>query len=347
MNTFRKYLLVAVIAFGAAAHHTKAASLVEQDVADNTFLKADSWASLASVQALGITEENVNQRYIGNRTPLMFACQHNAPLDVIGHLLALGAKTNLLDHDYLSPVDIASEQGNFGIVKCLLDSGAVANWKSVRFACRSGSLEIVEMLHEKGADLLYCDAINCFPTAIHDACQGGNLDLVKYLVSKGVLEVVFSNKLKGKDTPLHVASACGHKDIVQYCVDDLGIRVDEIGFNGMSPLYRACQNYIPSALDENRFEIAEFLIQKGANTNFVPEFRSVPGVIAKGRAIFAEAVASNPRNSALLVLLARYGADVDAVVGEYSRELVISSLSEETQVVIRAAAAEYKATKNS
>lgn len=340
MNTFKKCLLATVVAFSAASFGN-AAIIVEQEQASvgaayYTFGNAENWVNLESVQALGITEQNVNQRYICNRTPLMFACQHNAPTEVIQHLLDLGATKELREQDGFSAVDIASEQGNFDIVKCLLNNGAAAEWTSVRFACRSGSLDIVKILHEKRADLFYYDSSCSLPSAVHDACVGGNLDLVRYLVDNNVLNMVLQIEVNGADSPLHVASAYGHVNIVQYFIDDMHFIVDAKGWNGETALIKACHASV-FVSDERRLAVIKFLLQRDAAVNFIPEHKSASREFVKGRTAFAN-VASGLTNPAFAILLARHGADIGVPLNTDHPELAISRYTEEDQVAIRTAA---------
>ncbi|MBW2263165.1 MAG: ankyrin repeat domain-containing protein, partial [Deltaproteobacteria bacterium] len=54
----------------------------------------------------------------------------------------------------------------------------------LHFAARSGSVEVVKFLVEKGADLESEDADK--QTVLHDAARWGGADLVKYLLDEGL-----------------------------------------------------------------------------------------------------------------------------------------------------------------
>ena len=68
------------------------------------------------------------------------------------------------------------------------------------------------------------------------------------------------------------ATTDGHMDIVRYLVEELKVNVNEVSTNGESPLHRAC--YF------NRLEIAQYLIDHGANIEHRSKQDVTPYLIA-------------------------------------------------------------------
>ena len=156
-------------------------------------------------------------------------------------------------------------------------------------AAKHGRFEIVEYLHQNGADInaqLNYDRkdISAGWTPLHCAAYYGNLEVVKYLVQNGAL----LNPGDKKDrTPLYYAIFYHKDDVVKYlknagakemakisykrlfdaiCEGDLktvelclknGVRVNAKDELGRSPLYIAAKL--------GRFEIVKLLLQEGAD----------------------------------------------------------------------------------
>ena len=93
-------------------------------------------------------------------------------------------------------------------------------------------------------------------TPLHVACAAGHLDIVKYLVQQG------SDPQRGRFsfTPLHVACAAGHLDIVKFLVKECHcnplLQMAALGITtGETPLHYACENM--------HFDVIAFLLSSG------------------------------------------------------------------------------------
>ena len=73
-----------------------------------------------------------------------------------------------------------------------------------------------------------------------DACREGDLDIVKSLLEQNKLPVNY-NDLGKEQTPLHLASAEGHLEIVKYLLKK-GADVNARDFESWTPLHCACAN---------------------------------------------------------------------------------------------------------
>ena len=68
--------------------------------------------------------------------------------------------------------------GNTECVKLFISSSINLNWNDgLYYACRSGNIEIVELLIQKGA--------NHWNWGLYGACKGGNIKIVHLMISKG------------------------------------------------------------------------------------------------------------------------------------------------------------------
>jgi ankyrin repeat protein len=124
--------------------------------------------------------------------------------------------------------------------------------KELMQACKSGDLELVNSLIDKGADISTSD--NRYRTPLYWASKNGHDKIVELLISKFV---------NAKDNiehsgPLHMASVNGNLKIVEMLISS-GALVNDKNYGEVSPLHMASEN--------GNLEVAEFLIEKGADVN--------------------------------------------------------------------------------
>ncbi|KAL7054710.1 hypothetical protein AAHC03_025815 [Spirometra sp. Aus1] len=105
---------------------------------------------------------------------------------------------------------------------------------------------------------------------LHWAAREGQLAVVDLLISRGAR--VNATNL-GDDTPLHLAAAHGHFDVVQYLLANYRLAVDAANEHGNTPLHYACfWNYQ---------DIAELLIKHGASLVQENKYGATPLEIAR------------------------------------------------------------------
>ncbi len=215
-------------------------------------------------------------------------------------------KTNWYDW---TPLHFAAQAGQTDIVEYLIANGADINAESIegetplQLAADKGHKEVAELLIEKGADF-----------SIHLAARLGDLARVKRLIEDGA---DVNTKDIGGDTPLRIAAAKGHEEVVNLLIEkgatianlhiasymgnlekaeafiNDGADINSTDGHGYAPLHYAAQN--------GQKEAAELLIAKGANVNVKNWSGETPLYIAasKGHKEVAE-------------LLIAKGADVDS-----------------------------------
>ncbi len=271
MNILKKYLLVSVIVLSAAivcyAESFNVGQYEENQFVFNVSSKIqehENWHDLKFVQSLGLTSETVNHLDHKRRNVLHIACEHNAPLDVITYLVALGADKNLRDQAGRTPIKIACGKGNLDVAQLLMHAGAEVHENSLHEASYAGNLVLVKMLHETKDIRLNYFANEPMPTSLHSACAGGNLDLVKYLVEHGVMAVVSQYAKEGEDTLLHVASDYGNVSIAKYLIDELKLDVNAKGKDKRTPLMAATSGKHPHMDKARQAQMVELLISRGA-----------------------------------------------------------------------------------
>ncbi|BHF62690.1 hypothetical protein SprV_0200567500 [Sparganum proliferum] len=105
---------------------------------------------------------------------------------------------------------------------------------------------------------------------LHWAAREGQLAVADLLISRGAR--VNATNL-GDDTPLHLAAAHGHFDVVQYLLANYRLAVDAANEHGNTPLHYACfWNYQ---------DIAELLIKHGASLVQENKYGATPLEIAR------------------------------------------------------------------
>lgn len=104
--------------------------------------------------------------------------------------LESGASPDAKGRGGFSALVAAARNGNFDVVKCLVEHGAKVDERTnsrdktaLLAASFDGHFEIVKYLHEHGADI-NIQAVNKW-TPLHDAAYIGNFEIVKYLVDHG------------------------------------------------------------------------------------------------------------------------------------------------------------------
>jgi ankyrin repeat protein len=102
-------------------------------------------------------------------------------------------------------------------------------------ACKSGHLDVVGFLLEKGTNVYERDYHGRTP--LHLASQNGHLNVVSRLVELGAS---VNEKSNHGWTPLHSASSEGHVGVVNQLVE-LGASVNEKDIYGGTPLHLACK----------------------------------------------------------------------------------------------------------
>jgi hypothetical protein len=143
----------------------------------------------------------------------------------------------------------AAADGDLRTVKACVARGANVNircgggFAPLAVASQKGNFEIVKFLVEHGAQIDKCDNAR-HKTALLHAAFKGNVEIVKYLVDKGA-----ALNMQGVNgwTPLHDAAWVGQVEIVKYLVDHKAdVRIlNELGETPLATCERALRTQDP------------------------------------------------------------------------------------------------------
>lgn len=171
----------------------------------------------------------------------------------------------------------AAKLGQLGTAKKLIAAGAEIEVCPILFpltpfliAAQSGSLDVAQLLLERGANLHHLDALN--KSAVHLAAEQGHVAMVKMLLKRGA-KLVDQTSSRFSHNPLHAAATNGHPEIVRFLLD-IGYNVDGTTFGTRKTALQLALEPISLATPKSRKyrrsqkgEAALVLIGHGANVN--------------------------------------------------------------------------------
>lgn len=214
---------------------------------DRQLLEAAKAGDLETVKKL-CTIQNVNCRDVEGRqsTPLHFAAGYNR-ITVVDYLLQHGADVHAKDKGGLVPLHNACSYGHYEVAELLVKHGAVVNvadlWKftPLHEAAAKGKYEICKLLLQHGAD----------PTKKN---RDGNtaLDLVK----DGDTDI--QDLLRGDAALLDAAKKGCLARVKKLCTPE-NVNCRDTQGRHSTPLHLAA--------GYNNLEVAEYLLQNGADVN--------------------------------------------------------------------------------
>ena len=198
---------------------------------------------------------HVNSQSQSGKTALHYACQSQsqaASVAISRLLLDSGADVNSQDDDENTPLHYAVRQGSSDTVSLLISCGADVNVRNknkhtpLYYACRSDNPSTVKLLIQSGAKVI----------CVHQMVACGDVDALKTFIQQGA--DVNQNDPSMECSPLHVACAMGHNDLVTGLMQ-WGGRADVRDVSGYTPLHYA--------LKQQHLDTAGLLIELGAGIN--------------------------------------------------------------------------------
>ncbi|KAM1449438.1 hypothetical protein ACFXTO_008277 [Malus domestica] len=134
----------------------------------------------------------------------------------------------------------AIASGNANLVSDLIDAGAVVNQRDsdsgslLSLGVRSGNIDIVKVLIASS-----CEIGNSADEVLHDAAAMNRVDLFEILYKTiGGIDVNLVDK-EGR-TPIHIAAAHGHVEMLKFCIS-IGGNAEVTDCRGWSPLHWAAE----------------------------------------------------------------------------------------------------------
>jgi ankyrin repeat protein len=229
--------------------------------------------------AITSPDVNVNEKAPDGSTALMWAT-FNVDRELVQALLKAGAKADVANLYGATPLGEAVKVDDLELVRTLLDAGADVNSPNVdgqtalMLAISVGSIPISKLLLERGADV---NAVEHFrnQNALMWAAGGNQPEILDLLLARGAKNLdlrakhddwprqmtsepraQFQSRQTGGLTALLYATRSGCLRCVVSLVK-AGADVNRPNPDGVTPLV--------NALDNRHFDIAMFLLDKGAN----------------------------------------------------------------------------------
>ena len=221
---------------------------------------------------------DVNAVEADGTTALHWAAYRN-DADIARALIGAGARVEATNRYGVRPLSLASEGGYVAIVKMLLEAGADPNTvqgsgeTALMTAARSGSVSAVEALLARGAAIDTRETVRN-QTALMWAAAEGHTDVVRALARAGGS---VSARSKNGFTPLLFAAREGHIQTVGALLD-AGARLDEsLAVSSVETAGGVERDQKEANLDafllatgNAHFELASYLLDRGANPNTAP-----------------------------------------------------------------------------
>lgn len=212
-------------------------------------------AMIEKLLAAGASPDEVDPS--GN-APVHYAISLRS-MEAFDLLVKSSANLNINNKDRLTPLMMATELGELGILRELVEQGADINgrdWQDrvpLHVAASRNYLEVASFLLENGATLVVYDNSGMSP--LHLAAQIGNLEMVKLFVPRlNKVDMAYRNGY----TPLICAFIGGQYEVAQYLVDH-GADVNRRLQSGNTMLH--------GAVTEGRLKVVDFLINNYARTD--------------------------------------------------------------------------------
>ena len=261
-----------------------------------------------AVSTLVKQHANANARQSDGATPLAWAVYHD-DMKSADLLIGAGANANTANDYGVTPLNLACANGSAAMVARLLKAGAVPNAPEFMECVRTGNLDAVKSMINRGAKVnvqesregqtalmwaaaekhtevmlaliehgadVKAHAKSGF-TALMFAVQQNDLEGVKALLAAGA---DLNEATPEGDTPLLVAAESGHEALAQFLLDR--------GAN-------------PNATDENGFTALHFCFMKGlalVSRVRVPEYASFlvrDDLLGLAKSLLAHGADPNPR----------------------------------------------------
>ncbi|XP_063155461.1 transient receptor potential cation channel subfamily A member 1 [Candoia aspera] len=264
----------------------------------------------SSVEALNVTDSAGN-------TPLHWATKKQQT-ESVKLLLSRGANPNILNSNMMSPLHWAVQYLFNDLVKIFIENSTTdVNLEGeggntpVLVACYKDNPEALKLLIENGGEICKANSMGCMP--VHAAaCSGAKLCL-EIIIKRGEelgyspeSHINFTNN--GKSSPLHLAVQSRDLEMIKMCIE-YGAQIDlkqndkctalhfaatqgatEIlklmmsSYAGDEPIINAADGNKETLLHRaalfDHYELAEYLISKGANINNVDNEGRTPLLLA-------------------------------------------------------------------
>ena len=221
----------------------------------------------AKVRALlridpGLTSARDKYRKPGRGLPALHLAIRLGRVGIADLLLSKGANPNETSVEGTGPLHEAARQGNAELAETLMRYGADVNGRKGGFdrppLAFAASRKAAEMLIKNGAEISLRGKYG--DTPLHSVARWSATEVADVLLAHGA-DIEAKNRV-GR-TPLHAAAAHGRKKMAEFLIAT-GANVDAKDNRGLTPLNRAVAGARDGVRKADRREVAEFLLQCGA-----------------------------------------------------------------------------------
>ncbi|XP_076288512.1 transient receptor potential cation channel subfamily A member 1-like [Lasioglossum baleicum] len=253
----------------------------------------------------GADINRLNRSRFGRDLTALHSAVKTYQVEVAQLLLNYGANVNVKDGRGTTPIDYAIQNGDTEMTKLLLANGADIkdNPNLLSIAAGNGSLKIVEDLLKYGADVnrLNSSTFGRDLTALHSAVKQHKVAVAQLLINYGanvnfknnlgdtpivyaiensdteMAKLLLTNGADIKDNPNLLCTAAGNgslqmvEDLLKHGAD-VNMLNSSICGKDLTPLHSAVKKY--------QVEVAQLLIDYGANVNFKDDHGDTPIVCA-------------------------------------------------------------------
>uniref|UniRef100_A0A8C7DGH3 Transient receptor potential cation channel, subfamily A, member 1b n=1 Tax=Oncorhynchus kisutch TaxID=8019 RepID=A0A8C7DGH3_ONCKI len=201
--------------------------------------------------------------------PLHWAVERNQP-ESCRALLELGVEPNVLNKALMSPLHLAVSYQHNHLVKVRHSSLYVQNKLghfAIHTAAFAGAKKAMEVILKAGEEMGHSieEHINVLDEScsspLHMAVRGGNMDVIKFCIQKGAK---IDQQQVDRSTALHFACSQGATEAVKLMLSSYS-RVDSI----INLPDGACQTPLHRSTIFDHTELAEYLISKGADIDYI------------------------------------------------------------------------------
>lgn len=254
-------------------------ALVEHGADANTVSDGDTPLHYAAGNAARSNTEDVvmylitqgaglNARTRIGRTPLMRACGDGGTLTVARLLIDRGADVNAQDMEGTTALHQASIYGCCDIAQLLLANGASVDalgYKgrtALHMARERGHSEVVELLEHSGADRTAKDDEGHEASAVVSED-----DILRLIGAAAIGDIKEVERFLRRGVDASVMSRTGEAPIIGASLNGQGAMVEFLLANGVDDHTPALSTALFCACEKGHVDIAELLLQKGANIN--------------------------------------------------------------------------------
>ncbi len=236
--------------------------------AEGTLANAIEKRDWIAVEKLLTDPEQIKRTQPDGMTALHWAVFHKRT-ELVQQLLTIGATVDALTHYEVTPLSIGCLQGDAVSVKLLAVAGADVNRimpggeVPLMTAARNGNADVLRVLLKHGATVDATERKG--QTALMWAAAEGNADAVQVLIDAGA---DLKRELKSGFNAIMFAAREGRIEVVR-CLLDSGIDVNAVmgqdKSQGRGP--RPGTSALMLAVESGHFELALYLVQRGADPN--------------------------------------------------------------------------------